>query len=111
MKSMFNIACSMVSLDVVFVSFFSFTRHPFSFNHFEVVEEADAFEESLVILEKLLSSKALLLLYHSRAKNVVFLCMFSRDDDCAAELHFASLFFPRAQKRHHLTQRHKEYYL
>jgi|TARA_B100000497_G_C7313918_1_gene210691 hypothetical protein len=52
MKSMFNIACSMVSLDVVFVSFFSFTRHPFSFNHFEVVEEADAFEESLVILEK-----------------------------------------------------------
>jgi len=42
----------MVSLDVVFVSFFSFTRHPFSFNHFEVVEEADAFEESLVILEK-----------------------------------------------------------
>jgi|TARA_B100000482_G_scaffold135581_1_gene99137 hypothetical protein len=49
---MFNIACSMVSLDVVFVSFFSFTRHPFSFNHFEVVEEADAFEESLVILEK-----------------------------------------------------------
>ena len=45
----------MVSLDVVVnVSFFSFTRHPFSFNHFEVVEEADAFEEeeSLVILEK-----------------------------------------------------------
>jgi len=43
----------MVSLDVVVnVSFFSFTRHPFSFNHFEVAEEADAFEESLVILEK-----------------------------------------------------------
>ena len=44
----------MVSLDVVVnVNFFSFTRHPFSFNHFEV-EEADAFEEeeSLVILEK-----------------------------------------------------------
>ena len=44
----------MVSLDVVVnVSFFSFTCHPFSFNHFEV-EEADSFEEeeSLVILEK-----------------------------------------------------------
>jgi hypothetical protein len=53
MKSMFKISRSMVSLDVVVnVSFFSFTRHPFSFNHFEVVEEADAFEESLVILEK-----------------------------------------------------------
>jgi len=53
MKSMFKISRSMVSLDVVVnVSFFSFTRHPFSFNHFEVAEEADAFEESLVILEK-----------------------------------------------------------
>jgi|TARA_B110000444_G_scaffold117026_1_gene110152 hypothetical protein len=52
---MFKISRSMVSLDVVVnVSFFSFTRHPFSFNHFEVAEEADAFEEeeSLVILEK-----------------------------------------------------------
>ena len=66
----------MVSLDVVLnVSFFSFTRHPFSFNHFEV-EEADSFEddESLVILEKVLSSEALLLLHHSRAKNVVSFC-------------------------------------
>jgi hypothetical protein len=49
----------MVSLDVVLnVSFFSFTRHPFSFNHFEV-EEADSFEEeeSLVILDKILVVK------------------------------------------------------
>tara|TARA_B110000483_G_C18119111_1_gene512845 strand:- start:161 stop:397 length:237 start_codon:yes stop_codon:yes gene_type:complete len=56
---MFSISCSMVSLDVVLnVSFFSFTRHPFSFNHFEV-EEADSFEEeeSLVILDKILVVK------------------------------------------------------
>jgi hypothetical protein len=54
MKSTFKISRSVVSLDVVVnvFSFFSLTRHPFSFNHFEVaevfVEEAED-EDSIVI--------------------------------------------------------------
>jgi len=51
----------MVSLVVVFVNFFSFTCHPFSFNHSEVVEvafvEEAEDEESIVILEKVVVVK------------------------------------------------------